>query len=480
MRIHDRVQSAYHIIFTLLIAIPAYADCRAYVLRELGNDLSLEAIEIEENGTEVVTSSEKNGVIDVILPVGPGTSGSIVKAADGNMHVLRCQGGALSRQTRNASAETSTSPERKMVDLESSDVRLSVVAGNGKTTTFLISGWSEVRENAGPVQNLFGGLPLPLTEDDYILTTETYPRQKATGVKGSFPVEAKGHLFAKGTGPTGSEGWFLIDTGGTRTVVSKSFLSDDAILEKAGMVEYSIRGKRDLDFAPGGATGTVRRVIGVTSLPELRFGDVRFEDVPVLVVDEMPSLFERSVVGIVGIDLLRRAEVVELEIPMDADGTGSLKLREAPALQSAGVPFLVANEHLFVEANIAGNDAHMILDSGAPDILLDEQTAKRASISGTAAATPVRGLDEGRAESQVGTVSTVRIGEHVLRELPVRIARLVVFDRFRRDDQNLGLLGNRFFGRFERIEIDFSGKVIRFGPTRENPRGTVLEIQPAS
>ena len=447
----------------LLAAAPGVADeCRTFLLNLSGSEITIEPFVIPEGEMRVLRSSRETGLIDVVMPPGPGGSGSVASVSDGRMHVLRCRDGVLSRQVRTAAGKTIEYPSRAMSALALEDVRVSVVGGNELKRAFLISRYETVEADAGPVQNLFASVPIPLTDDDFILTTETSRRQAGPSVEGAFEIVAAGHLFARATTPAGASGWFVIDTGGAQTLVSRSFLPETTEIREAAMVEHSAAGRRLLEYAPGGATGAVRGILGHADIPVVHFGEVAFEHVTAAVIEEIPAIFGRPVAGILGLDLLRRGGGIRLEVPAAAAGAGMIRLGRFPQAEAAAeTGFTIVNDHIVLPVHVGDLPAHMILDTGAPTVLLDSETARAAGIVETEARA-VKGLDGKGVRSATGSVPLLRIGALESENVEARVAPLTVFDRFRSGDQHLGLLGNEFLGRFSRVEIDFASRRIRF------------------
>jgi hypothetical protein len=257
----------------------------------------------------------------------------------------------------------------------------------------------------------------------------------------------------------------VIDTGGAQTLVARSFLPETTEIREAAMVEHSAAGRRLLEYAPGGATGAVRGILGHADIPVLRFGDVSFEHVTTAVIDEMPDIFGRPIAGILGLDLLRRGGGIHFEVPAAAAGPGTIRLgrisRADPHELAAETSFTIVNDHIVVPVEVGPLAAHMILDTGAPTVLLDADTARAAGIAETEARA-VKGLDGKGVRSATGMVPILRIGALESENVEARVAPLTVFDRFRSGDQHLGLLGNEFLGRFSCVEIDFASRRIRF------------------
>jgi predicted aspartyl protease len=178
----------------------------------------------------------------------------------------------------------------------------------------------------------------------------------------------------------------------------------------------------------------------------------------------MPDIFGRPVAGIIGIDLLRRAEFVTLSA---GEPAGKLRLsREVEPLAADAVtlPFATVQTHLMIRAHANGHALAMILDTGAPGILLDDQAARTAGLAVEGGATEGRGLDEGTIQLRPTSIPRFTIGDRDFENLEARVGALPVFDALRVHGQSVGLLGNSIFDKFSTLEIDFTTGVIQLDP----------------
>jgi len=489
---------------SVLPAAPVRADdCPAFLLARGDDGVKIPQERVPAGEVRVWTAGVGAEVLDLVLPVGPGGSGSLLKRGETVLYAVRCTGAGVSVQLRYPDHPDSRQvdrPLRTLDDLRSQDVRVSVVEGSGERSAFVIEAYDRVvADHGGPVQNLLADA-IPLAPGDVVVTTDTYPGQATpVGVPavGEVALDVSGHLYTRGAVPGGEAAWFLVDTGGAGSLVARSFLPDGLPVEPVHTLEYSARGVRELEYAPGGATGQVAGVLGQATLPRLVLGaggngrgsttagTIELADVQVAVVDTMPDLFDRPVAGIVGIDLLERTGRVIFRLPPDAEGSGRLRLAPSdasgPATEGAfEVPFTVVNRHLTLSAILGGGPdpdgvreypAHFILDTGAPGVLLDQETAEAAGVLGRGEAREVGGLDGGKAASSACVIPRITVAGTTFETVSCRTASLPVFAPFRGGDRGIGLLGNAFLGRFERVEIDFARERVRFVPRHAEATG---------
>ena len=115
-----------------------------------------------------------------------------------------------------------------------------------------------------------------------------------------------------------------------------------------------------------------------------------------------------------------------------------------------------------IKAAVNEKPVAVILDTGAPDPILDRQAARAAGIEATAPGRTARGLDQGGAEIEPATARTLALGSHVLHDVSIHVGHLPVFAPMRSHNQSVGLLGNSVLAQFNRLELDFESRTARF------------------
>ena len=460
--------------FSLVVAITLLAGtataaspdtCPVFVLKKAGPDFAIETVELADNETQVFTASEQTGIIDVIMPVGPGLSGSMSKWGDRALLIVRHADGKLQVTSRLAGGKEWKRPARPLDELADYDVRVSVTAADGTKASFLILQHKEVvRETVGPVVDVFGG-KIPMSAGDFTLCTDTYRHTMGSQVEGEARLEYDRWPLVVARLPNGTQGVFIVDIGAGATVVAREFLPKETQIEKASMVQYTAGGKKMLKYAPSGATGTVDTILGHATLPELRLGTIRFENQPVNVIKEMPDFYGRPMAGILGMDMLRRCKVLSMSLTDTADSAPTLRMARSMTSSDPKVlelPFTFASSHLVVDGRLNGSPVHFIMDTGAPDIFLDVEAARRIGVkSESEKAYAGSGLDGGSVDVTEGTAADLTLAGRSFGPVKTQLSALSCFLTLRTNGQNAGLLGNSFFGRFKRVELDFDRRVVR-------------------
>jgi len=126
-----------------------------------------------------------------------------------------------------------------------------------------------------------------------------------------------------------------------------------------------------------------------------------------------------------------------------------------------------------LKAQINGVSSRLLLDTGAPGILINRKLAEKAGVK-RVVETDIRGLgDKGAAGGYVGYVDSVKIGE-----LEFRNCYLEVMDKRSVADED-GLIGADVFSRFL-VDIDFPNEKFRLSPLPAAPGQTAIESALAS
>lgn len=433
----------------------AIAEAPIFALRRGPAGIALEALEVQEGTPLKLPLGTGEGWLGVILPPGPGGSASILKPGQGGADQVTLRDGKLG-VTHVSERGTWQGPAHSVESLRGLRVRVCVTASDGTAAAFVIKGWQNAsQEKIGPVVDFFAGR-VPLGDGDYALSTDTIRLRTGPSVSGSCPLVLDRYLFAKGEVAGGGRGWFVVDTGGGTTAVVRSVLPEGCSVERAQAVQYT-SGKREfVKYSPHGATGAISAVVGAATL-NLVLGDLSFEDARVVVFSKLPDLFGRPVVGILGLDLLRRAARCRFDFGKDG---GKLVLSEERGEKdhSAGLPFTYVKSHLMVSVLVNGTRISTIVDTGSPSLLLDTTAANAAGIDSAGdTERKARGIDTANkvAVHDASGALSVGLGQAVVKDPKTVVGALPAFATLRGRNQRVGLLGNTVLTRFSAMELDF-------------------------
>lgn len=440
------------------------ATCPVYVLERQNGGIELVREELDEGGVLVYLRDLAAGTIDVVLPAGVGRSAGLLRASDRDRIIVRHSGGKLSVSVQRADGAAVDLPPRAVADLAREDVRVSVTLGDTLRRSFIIQGWrTSRRDDVGPAANMFAGqLPAALTKDAAIVQTETWSNRPASPACGRVPMELARWWFVRGDRPDGTQGWFIVDLAASESIVAKSWLPAGQAIEALEMVEHSGSGTRRLPYVPAGATGAVQSVVGSTTFASLEFGTARFRAPSLTVLEQLPDVFGRPVVGILGLDLLRGCDHLVLEFAADGkSATLALAPDGLAGTPTVELPYSVVSSHLMVAGSLEGARARWVLDSGSPGTVIDSlgAPAMAASRGGNK---PIGGIDGQQTSSRERTARTLQLDGVTFSNVPCRVAPLPVFGALRESGHALGVLGASELARARAIDVDYTRGVVRW------------------
>lgn len=434
-------------------------DAHVFVIVKNGDEVAIEKVTVKTGMTEIILCGEDSKYIDVVFPPSAGGSASLAQKNTQRLLTVRNKAGQI-EISEQANGQRRDLPA--IADPDQYETRVCITDSDGNGNAFVVSRYREVHvDKAGPVIDLFAG-KVPVKEGDFIICLDTYSVRKKASVSGTILLELDRYFFVRVPRHDGKVFDFILDTGGAQTVVGKSFLPENATIQKSQMVQYSSAGKKMLKYSPAGATGTVANVLGHTLLAGFQMGELNFGDVEVAVMDEIPDLFGRPVAGIIGIDMLKRNGFAKFSLGAE-DKQSKLLLSNRSTIETTdSVPFSIVKNHLMIPIKIADKEISVILDTGAPYLLLDEVAAKATGIKAVGQPKNARGIDKGKSIVHDCIVENLNIGKTALQKVEAKFGALAVFAPLNVHGQLVGLLGNRQVSHFAEMEIDFESRVIRF------------------
>lgn len=441
---------------------------RFFYVERVAGQLELRSASLAPGATAELTCDPFAGIVDVVLPVGPGQSASLVRPADRGTLVVSRRGDSLHVALRRPGVAEHARPPRALADLVREETRLSVTGGDGTRGAWVIRGGeAATRDTVGPVANMFAGkLPFRLAGGDWVVQTETWRRPGAPAPRGRLAFTRDRWLLAEAVRPDGARAKFVVDLGAGESVVAPGFVPAGQPVVPAKMTEYSLRGDRLLDYQPGGATGLAPVVRGHTTFPSLAVGGAELLAFEAQVA-ELPEGLGADVAGILGVDVLRRAGRVRLVVPDSAGAAGFLEFdpRRPLAREDGRCGFSWVSSHVVLPGEVGGRAALWIVDSGAPASFVDPPAvAEEPWTAAARPAPPVHGTGGQPRPTSSVTAPSLRVGEGAAwPETPVRLARLMPFEALRPDGRVPALLGVPELARMGALELDFERREARWG-----------------
>jgi len=447
----------------LIVALPsAVFSAHIFYLTESFGRVELEKVEIDDG--DVITLDGED-VITVLIPLGAGQSGDLVKSEMRSGEItIRSSGGELHISKKQADGREISFPVVKIEDLPAYDMRVNIAGGDGTKKAFRISRYDNAETDDGPVIDMFAGR-IPLEDGDYSITLEISAAETAVHVSGETTIYYEGgFILAEGSLSDGRKGWFIVDFGASGTVVTKEFLPAYIDIEEVRAMEYSDKGSREVKSAMAGAGGEVTGFLGNARLGTLYVGDVKFPDVTVSVIESMPDFGLREIVGILGFDLMKRCDRIAFEYPRAGAGVMMMGDRHTMAetdAPSAEVPFYLVAKHIFLDGEVNEVPVSFLFDTGARSSIISESKADYARLSDASGGRKgeLRGLDGNPVETRAVVADRLRLGEWLHSDVMFLAADLSVFESIGLR-QGGGIIGNDFLDDYSLVELDFRREVI--------------------
>jgi predicted aspartyl protease len=447
----------------LAVALPSTVfSAHIFYLTESFGRVEIEKVEIDDG--DVITLDGED-VITVLIPLGAGRSGDLVKSEMRSGEItIRSSGGELHISKKQADGREISFPVVKIADLPAYDMRVNIAGGDGTKKAFRISRYDDAETDDGPVIDMFAGR-IPLEDGDYSITLEISAAETAVHVSGETTIYYEGgFILAEGSLSDGRKGWFIVDFGASGTVITKEFLPAYIDIEEVRAMEYSDKGSREVKSAMAGAGGEVTGFLGNARLGTLYVGDVKFPDVTVSVIESMPDFGSREIVGILGFDLMKRCDRIAFEYPRGGAGVMMMGDRHTMAktdAPSAEVPFYLVAKHIFLDGEVNEVPVSFLFDTGARSSIISESKADYARLSDASGGRKgeLRGLDGNPVETRAVVADRLRLGEWLHSDVMFLAADLSVFESIGLR-QGGGIIGNDFLDDYSLVELDFRREVI--------------------
>jgi clan AA aspartic protease (TIGR02281 family) len=241
---------------------------------------------------------------------------------------------------------------------------------------------------------------------------------------------------------------FIIDTGASRTVISKELAA------KLGLAE----GKR----APIHTMNGVDQIRLVT-IPLLQMSNAEVRNI------KAPALQARYIGadGLLGIDSLQNQEIVIDFRSKQMTVKPSTKEHSEP--DEKGTIVVTARSRygqlILVDADAAGRKINVVLDTGSENSIGNSALRKLVMrVSSKAEIVPIElvGVTGDRTAADYTQIESVRIGGIAIAHAPTAFAEAHPFKQFGLARKPSMLLGMDILRKFDRISIDFAKRKVRF------------------
>lgn len=443
---------------------PASRTCPLFLLRRGAAGLRVELDRMDDGSIEAIPLGEPSDIVAILVPSVDGVGHRMFLARpSGASATVHCARDSLSITYRGEPGRTGGPPSVSLADLRGSQVQITVL-GDGMRRGYLLREGRLLAPDPVVRPRLPDGAARVLGPDRILVASAARTRPAGT-VTGTLPIHRVGpYLTGTVTIPGGGTGDAILDLGANRTTLSTSIL---AMASGARMTPAALQLPHFRREEGTRALGGEISRVGAVQVAGLRVGGIDFRDAAVVVLEDLPSFDRHAFVGVVGTDLLGRADVVRIHMPR-AGRDGSLELlSEAQARDSrervtAEVPFVQVAGLIVIPGEVGGRIVPLVLDTGSPATLVTPDLASDLGLFPVAGQpTLLSGLDGTAIPAWPDTLRALDLGGARFDSVPAAVAVLPVLTRIGLPRRSI-LLGQSFLARIEALEVDWRGGVVRF------------------
>ncbi|UCD17627.1 MAG: aspartyl protease family protein [Candidatus Zixiibacteriota bacterium] len=270
----------------------------------------------------------------------------------------------------------------------------------------------------------------------------------------------EGFLFVVGKVTGGRSNYYLMDCGSGSTIIAKACLPETITVTPLSDSSDIAGGGVDpiLGFA-----GTIPGYLGYANVPDLLFGSLKFHDVPIKVVADLPDVGGKPICGIIGMDVLACAAVVSFSYPGRFHKSARLVFSSRDEIDypnAVEIPFTIVNNHIIISGNVNDIPVEFILDIGSPGNIIMPAPAAAAGLAiDTTFRVEFSGLDGIQISGRLGMVDRLGLGKAVFRDISFCVAEMPTLGA-PGTKKNIGIIGNEFLSRFHSVVLDYEREVV--------------------
>lgn len=451
------------LISTQIIASAQTKVCSCFLIKETKGNLSIEKAEIENNHVEVFSDPD---VITPVFSLGEGLNGDMVqKERRGGMIVAQCKDNLLKIKFKSKDGTEKPLPDMDLSELRQLNIRINVIGGDGNKKAFFIEKYRSIKEDKGPVIDMFGG-KLPIKAGDYIITTETKKPVKSNTLTGKAAYKiSNGWIVVPVKTGNGAALNFVVDLAATSSVIDKESLPQAVEINKMEMVEYSANGANTKEATMQGATGKVEQglLAGKALLKQISMGDMKIDDVNISVLNAFPAgLKKAGIAGIIGTDVLMRSGTFSIQSINKENGFLQFGARIENAGKGIEIPFTIAGGLLFADGTIGSTPIKFLFDTGARETILSKSFAEEHQLVYPVVNKnkTIAGIDGKPLHVNVVKVPSYTIMGYSFSNKNMILGDIAALSSFGLQNSS-AILGMDFFGQFDYLDVDFNEQKLR-------------------
>ena len=429
------------------------------IVKELNDEVVFERLFVKNGKVEEITDSS---VITIILPISPGKAANFIKPSDRKgVIIVKNNNGRYDITFKSQDGKEKSFPYPSYETLRTFQIRVNIINGKGYKQAFIIDDYDRIKEDDGPVLDIFAGL-IPLEANDYSITLETKIVSSTEKMSGSVPfVKIDEWIIVEAKLPNGKTGRFILDTGGSGGIVLKqNVLPENTEISELKAVAYSGEGSSEEKgqmIAADGAIGD-NNFLGIAKLSSFVLGDIKLSDLNVSVLKEFPEFVEKhNIIGIVGINILKRAEIMRIE-HINRDN-GVVKFLSLDKNQSGSHDYSfslnTASNLLFLNGTIQDTPVDFLVDIGARRSIISTGIVQNNNFIYSATDDAIVGIGGKKTDAVKGNFPEVKIENEKFKNFPFIISANLFATKAMGLEKSGALLGMSFYSNFSTMEIDF-------------------------
>lgn len=428
-----------------------------FLLKNSDTGLEIEKIDIAENETQVFVCGT-GGYITVILPVSAGTSGDFVKAGSKSVMIARYTEGKLKISVQKADGTQKELLTKTPEELSRFNIKVNVISTDVKKV-FKISGYekAEVDDNS-PVIDMFQG-KIPINPGDYSITTEITDAEKSLKLDGEFDIRLHGgYYFTELVLNNSRKVNAVIDLAAAQSFLIRSAVPSGIETFNTSSTMVSAEGNETIESSLSGFGGSITG-LQACEVTESMLGTVKTGKWTYFVIDSLKTVDGVKIEAIVGLDILKNADFLTMQIPAEKNGKVVLGSRSLLNEPSAAIAFTLSQGHIFFKGLVNGTESSFLLDSGSPFCIFPQSAAKMFNVN-TTTGKKIFGADGNEIKTETGSIENISIGGIGINNIDCLFTDSPIFAKYGLES-NGGLIGTSLLNRLQYLEIDLTSQVLR-------------------
>lgn len=440
--------------------------CNFFLIKDVGNEVVIERVSLTEGELKVFKTEALLSYI-MVFPAGSKSGEIIEKSNRINGITALYSNGIIKISIIRKDGLQKSMPDIDLELARKTNVRLNITGSNGYEKAFIVERFESVKEDDGPVLDIFSG-QIPLKQGDYSFFIECMEAKSSKSIVGVVPyLLHRGWITVNCKLSDGTVGRFVVDFGATTTLIPKNMLPPGNEILKLQMVEHSSEGVNISKAVSEGASGKVENIGGVTVIKEFQVGNLTLNDLKVTVLDDFPKPFiDAGIDGVIGRDVLLKASYVEIT---NLDNENALQeLHFKSLLNNKDLPdykisFNIAGGgNIYFKGKIKNIPVDFFFDSGSGSSIVNKKFLDDNEIEYTLSEQDKKtsyGIDGKGTDYHEIKLFGIQVGDISIENMICNMSDLNVLQSFGMKE-NTCLLGMDFLSEYSKVIFDFNEKAM--------------------